>query len=719
MKLTLLLLLIQFTVCTQFNISSEQCLNESCLTLSQFTSNTSKYLDSNTTLVLMLEPGKHLLNSELTISNVEDVLIMSVQSDATIIVCGSPGRLDFKHVRYVHISGMNFVGCTNNRFFSIKQFHVESTSFLSLENVPGRALNLVETKGRIVDSLFGEMMNSVDAINGAIRLTEREIAFVKMNRSRAIVTVVAANNTDVSVRNCQFTANHGGVFSVTHGVINLIKSQFTNNTSTSSGGTALWAVHSMVNITECEFKNNSALTLGGAVKLKECNITVIKSIFSRNRAESGGALYLSSLFDYPYEVVMTISGSSFNDNAADSIGGAIHFESLSFGYHRAIIFKETVTLSNNYARTDEGGALYLYSEGYDFKAFVQGKLIVSNNTAERGRGGGIYLSWIKLSLIDNSSVELIDNYAGTNGGGMYALSSTIMVGSSNLDDHYGELASIHFLRNRATNGGGLHLCDSVVYGYTSEYSSPFQDTVKFTANSAILGGALFLEESCPTLEIMTGNCFLQTRPTFKRRTSHFNITDRVERQNRHEFKFSENVAKVSGSAVYKETFQDCMLDSRRILDFESLIKVSDIKISDIGSHSIQVCLCKKGHPDCTYQIDYIKAINGKEFIIEAAIADRGNHVVNGSINSQIEDGLIREDQRYQDISGECTPLKFNIFSAQGYQRLTMVPVVTSPYITTNLSSRVITIQFPYCIFCPIGFEIRNAEFRLFPLDTKQ
>ena len=56
------------------------------------------------------------------------------------------------------------------------------------------------------------------------------------------------------------------------------------------------------------------------------------------------------------------------------------------------------------------------------------------------------------------------------------------------------------------NRGGLHLYDSVVYGI-SEYSNPFQGTVKLSANSATLGGALFLEENCPALEIMTGNCF--------------------------------------------------------------------------------------------------------------------------------------------------------------------------------------------------------------------
>ena len=124
----------------------------------------------------------------------------------------------------------------------------------------------------------------------------------------------------------------------------------------------------------------------------------------------------------------------------------------------------------------------------------------------------------------------------------------------------------------------------------------------------------------------------------------------------------------------------------------------------MGSHSIQVCLCDHGQPDCLHQKDYIKVINGKEFTIEAAIADRGNHLVNGSINNQIGSGLLQENQRFQDTSGECTLLKFNVFSTKSYQLLKMVPVVSSPFIVTNLSSQVITLEFPFCISCPIGFE---------------
>lgn len=79
-------------------------------------------------------------------------------------------------------------------------------------------------------------------------------------------------------------------------------------------------------------------------------------------------------------------------------------------------------------------------------------------------------------------------------------------------------------------------------------------------------------------------------------------------------------------------------------------------------------------------------------------------MVNGSVENEIEGGLIQEDQRYQKAFGKCTLLKFNIFSSQAYQQLTMIPVVNPPYIRNNMSSRAITLQFPFCISCPIGFE---------------
>ena len=837
----LLLSSISFTIGIEYYITSStsgRCLVEPCLTLAQFANNTSKYLDSNTTLIF--KPGNHTLNSQLTISSVANISFIpysiSVTADINV-ACGSLGRLDIYNVSFVSILGIKFVGCVGNRIISVRHLSIENSSFLGHENVSGRALQIDDTKGSIVDTLFAEMANSIDPENGAVQLTRSNMSIVKCvfreiisingavfceeystvnilkstfyispsanqqselsvgilylsdqcsvtvydclfhgnksmlsldfaiaARNASSLTIDSCEFRDIyncgvisafsiemifiynctffnnnayrrlngisvcqrvlllaketkvfNIANCQFTANRGGVLGVKYSLINISKSQFVNNTQADDGG-VLQAARSSVNIKQCEFKLNKANTSGGALKLTECNFTIENSVFTGNSAELGGALYfeLQTSVDYHFEEVSTISGSNFSSNVVNSQGGAIYGSVSSISLYkivpRIIIFQETVILSSNYASF--GGAMYLDCGGYIFQAIVLGKLIVANNTVGEGSGGGLYLYRITLTLQQNGSLELLYNNAGVDGGGMYAELS--IIGTNFRSDGDNSIqTSIHFLRNHAImKGGGLYLCKSQVYVYTSMNDSTFRTfiaTVKFTANSASLGGALYLGDICNRyrIAVQIGYCFLQIHPmsayTQAQRinfSSYYNIHNNIILQ------FSQNHAEISGSSVFKEVFGYCIVrqTNQRLLEFTTLTRVSDVKIPNVGSHSIQVCFCDHGQPDCFYQIEYIEVINGKDFTIEAAIADRGNHLVNGSINNQIGGGLIQENQRFQDTSGECTRLKFNVFSTKSYQLLKMVPVVSSPFNITNLSSQIITLEFPFCISCPIGFE---------------
>ena len=383
---------------------------------------------------------------------------------------------------------------------------------------------------------------------------------------------------------------------------------------------------------------------------------------------------------------------------AEYAGGALYVESQFREFYAVsvIIFQETCTFSENHAgRIDgaAGGAMYLYNSGaYYLRVLVLGKLTIVNNTVNQGSGGGIFLFWIELILQGNGSLVLMHNSATKEGGGISAHISLIRLDGKHPN------ASIQFFKNHAKNGGALYICSTVVYIFTS--NSTIQDTVKFTANSANNGGAIYVDENCLySSEDTIGQCFIQIHPTIIGTQTQFSDL------NGHKMvQFYKNYADNSGSAIYKQTFNYCSVGHHRILELFSLVYVSNIEISDIGSLSIQVCLCLDGQPNCMYLTDYITVMNGKEFTIEVAIADRGNHVVNGSVNTQIQGGLIQEDQRIQDVTGGCTLLKFNIFSTQGYQQLTMVPIVKYPYIYTNLSSMVITIKFPFCISCPTGFQ---------------
>ena len=826
----LLLSSISFTIGIEHYITSstsERCLIEPCLTLAQFANNTSEYLDSNTTLIF--KPGNHTLNSQLTVSMVANFSIipysLSVTSD-TNVVCGSFGRLDIYNVSIISILGINFIGCVSNRVISVRHLSVENSCFLGHENVSGRALQIIDTNGSIVDNLFAEMVNSTDPENVAVQLTRSNISIIKcvfkeiISTNGAIFceqystvnilkstfyisqsvnqqselsvgilyltgqcsvtvydclfhgnegmysydyTVVAHNDssltvdssefrdiyncgvisavstemifiynstffnnwnynisvceqklarmyqhiislfieTKVFIGNCQFTANRGGVLGVTRSLITISKTQFVNNTNHYDGG-ALWASYSTVKIKRCQFKRNKAHQ-GGALQLADCNSTIENSVFMNNSAVGGGALDISVNYFY-YIITTIISESNFSSNQVTFSGGAICYAESNCtpqSLLRVITFQGTVTLSNNQALRG-GGALSLYGDDCNSQLNVLGRVIVANNTVSQESGGGIYLYRIVLTLQGNGTLELLHNNAGENGGGMLAELSTI---NTNLNYKI-NTSSVYFLGNHAVNGGGLYLCDSQVYVYTSTYNSTFHSSaVQFIRNSASHGGALYLGEEQNWYTIVLadqrGHCFLQIHPVS---THTEKLWTNFNRHYTNIFHFSQNHAKTSGSSVYKQIFGYCTMGHNRLLELTSLTRASDLKISDVGSLSIQVCFCDHGQLDCFYQKHFVKVIYGKEFTIEAAIADRGNHLVNGSINNQIGSGLIQENQKFQDTSCECTRLKFNVFSTERYQLLKLVPVVSPPYIVTNLSSQVITLEFPFCISCPIGFE---------------
>ena len=95
--------------------------------------------------------------------------------------------------------------------------------------------------------------------------------------------------------------------------------------------------------------------------------------------------------------------------------------------------------------------------------------------------------------------------------------------------------------------------------------------------------------------------------------------------------------------------------------------MSNIQISDIGSSLVQVCFCEKDTPDCAKQIPTIDIKTREKLILDIAIVDRGNHIVNGSIESEIRGSvLIREDQKIQDEINSCAALIFDIYSFDNY-----------------------------------------------------
>ena len=157
--------------------------------------------------------------------------------------------------------------------------------------------------------------------------------------------------------------------------------------------------------------------------------------------------------------------------------------------------------------------------------------------------------------------------------------------------------------------------------------------------------------------------------------------------------------------MYKDVFNQCSIDGTSFGEFELLGIMSSIQTSDIGSYLVHVCFCENGLPDCSKQIPYINIKTGEKLILDVAIVDRGNHIVSGSIESEIRGSTtIRDDQKIQDVTNGCTASIFNIYSFEASQQLIMLPSHLKHDSNHAGSERSIKLNFLACIDCPIGFQ---------------
>ena len=206
------------------------------LTLSQFATNSSHYLHSNTTLVFL--PGTHYLSTVLTLSNVGNFVLKSEHSTAQI-KCTSYSHFYFNQSQCVYITNLELVGCGGNQVKYVKKIVIKDTKFKGEEN-SGTALELTETTAQIVNSTF--MSNR----KGSYRKCK---AYANILYGREVISIVAnifvggaiiANGSVVNISKSRFEDNGadigGAIFAEHHCIIKLNKTIFVNNNAKQPGG---------------------------------------------------------------------------------------------------------------------------------------------------------------------------------------------------------------------------------------------------------------------------------------------------------------------------------------------------------------------------------------------------------------------------------------------------------------------------------------------------
>lgn len=314
---------------------------------------------------------------------------------------------------------------------------------------------------------------------------------------------VRTDLTDVTITNCQFVNNSadnsGGAVSGWDGTVTIERSTFENNMAQSAYGGAVQIGRADSSISDCIFRRNVADD-GGAVKAFVSDVRVSICDFNENEARaSGGAVWAE-------KSKIEIESCSFMHNCAGLTGGAVYTDSNESGS----INVRGCTIEENSAGESGGGA----TVGWYAPVFTDCHLL--RNKAKRG--GGLAVT----AFADNGRIERcmfdgnlawgmhVEYLSGAGGGlfavGMYDLTVAHSVFSGNraasgagayLGGSGTRVASCSFVGNSALEAGG-GLTDFAINGEL--------ENVLLYGNSAGISGAQIAPSPYPSDELSVSYC---------------------------------------------------------------------------------------------------------------------------------------------------------------------------------------------------------------------
>lgn len=254
-------------------------------------------------------------------------------------------------------------------------------------------------------------------------------------------------------------------FNVADHSLKIDGADFVNNEARNGG--AIYILNGNLDTTDTYFIENSATNYGGAIQIwpgpdnsPKYNLTITGGLFENNIANTfGGAIYF-----YNYQLI--IDGTTFANNIATNDGGAIYQ-----AYHNESTIITGTDFINN--RADNAGAIFTYGNGIT----IEGSTF-NNNSAVNDYGAIYYKGGKNWLNIDDT--KFINNSAN-NYGALYAIAAT---------GTYARVNVVHseFTENKAIagNAGAVFIHDLVEEAYFTD--------VDFTANTATgIGGAVYVE----------------------------------------------------------------------------------------------------------------------------------------------------------------------------------------------------------------------------------
>ena len=467
------------------------CPHQPCLTLSQFAANSSNFAQYAGNVSLIILPGNHGLNGELSVYHVDNFSLESQEYKATFIKCASKSvRFIVNDTTLASIKGLHFIGCGNNVATTVKEFIVEDTTFQGVET-EGRGTALVMNTVIYATITKCSFISNTPAVNSKYHYA-REFAVrgPYLNFEDGLMSVGGAlltTQSDVSVTNTKFFyngAHRGGVLLAYHSTVTISHCKCDHNSADIGG--VIYSAESSVNVDSSTFSSNAAtreingvdnsiyapfdawLEMGGVMYATDGSFSITGSIFTNNTAvQNGGVMFTG-------DASFTVTNSTFTDNACthaeQSSGGVIDASGGSFA-----ITSSTFT-NNSAAHGGVIGMVWVASFNITSCIFTNNTSLVTALTSTAGYGGGGVIASTEGSFTITGST-FINNFAAMWGGVILTSYTTFNVSGST------------FTNNRAEEAGGV---------IRSEYAyAPFNvSNSSFTNNTAGSYGGIMFTTHC-------------------------------------------------------------------------------------------------------------------------------------------------------------------------------------------------------------------------------
>ena len=445
-----------------------------CLTLDDFADRTLQMNAANDT-TLLLESGEHFLSSYVTFMNVNSFSLLSRTGRALVTCRNLPAGFKFSSIAEVKLVGITFIGCGSLFPFSTSVFE-----FLGVDNAMIDECWLISSKGKVIVSKessikFNRSVVKNSSCDVGVTWFETSVFVIENssfvgNWASNLAVIYAYNCKKLKVIESTFESNLLGLV----GVIQLVKSEGTFvNIKMFENRCYVCSLY----IFESSVESHGRLTMfrNQAILSSLCVIRSKMTIMGEFSFVGNYGSFFVENSDVNFNGL-----SDLSNNRARQRGGAL--TTIQSRVH----FRGVTMFGNNSAKI--GGAII----AYESKLHITSNMSVLNNFADRA-GGGLYLYQSEI-VCDGFCTISRNTAAGGVGGGIYAFSSSIILGSKLFrEQEVSTSNSLIFAANTATSGGGISLESySRIYGIGNNGSNYI---IRFLRNNAShTGGAVHIND---------------------------------------------------------------------------------------------------------------------------------------------------------------------------------------------------------------------------------